>query len=186
MFRITRHIFLGLIGLLFFASCENSLDDVKAIQLKQEKDNVEITKGAEIIYSDSAKVKAKLKTPILYNHKSSTPYMEMPRGIEVTFYDDNLQQTSKVTSDYAIRKENQKVVELRKNVVAVNNQGKTFKSEELIWDENLKRFYSNKLVTITTDKATISGTSFWATEDFSYYEIKQGAGPIQFNGDLGQ
>jgi LPS export ABC transporter protein LptC len=109
----------------------------------------------------------------------------MPQGIEVVFFDENLKQTSKVTSDYAIRKENQKIVELQRNVVAVNAEGRTFKSEELIWDENLKRFYSNKVVTIITDKATISGTSFWATEDFSYYEIKQGAGPIQFNGDMG-
>ena len=68
--------------------------------------------------------------------------------------------------------------------MATNNKGETFKSEELIWDENQKRVYSNLLVSIITDKATISGTSFWAKEDFSYYEIKQGAGPIQFNQDF--
>jgi LPS export ABC transporter protein LptC len=182
--KALAHITLFVLA-TFFVACENDLSKVKAIEL-QEKGQVEITKEAEIIYSDSAKVKAKLKTPILYNHKTSDPYYEMPKGIEVIFFDDNLQQTSKVTSDYAIRKEKQKVVELKKNVVAVNAEGKTFKSEELIWNENLKRFYSNQLVTITTDKAVISGTSFWATEDFSYYEIKQGAGPIQFNDDLSQ
>jgi LPS export ABC transporter protein LptC len=173
-------------SLCLLAACENDMSKVKEIELKQ-KGEIEITKQAEIIYSDSARVKAKLKTPILYNHKTTAnPYYEMPKGIEVIFYDANLKQTSKVTSDYAIRKENQKIVELKKNVVAVNAEGRTFKSEELIWDENLKRFYSNKVVTISTDKATISGTSFWATEDFSYYEIKQGAGPIQFNQDFGQ
>lgn len=185
MFKSALNIFLLASSLFLFAACENDLSKVKAIEIKQ-KGEVEITKQAEIIYSDSAKVRAKLKTPILYNHKTSTPYYEMPKGIEVIFYDANLKQTSKVTSDYAIRKENQKVVELKKNVVAVNAEGRTFKSEELIWDENLKKFYSNKVVTINTDKATISGTSFWATEDFSYYEIKQGAGPIQFNQNLGQ
>ncbi|MBU0697654.1 MAG: LPS export ABC transporter periplasmic protein LptC [Bacteroidetes bacterium] len=166
---------------LCFAACENDMSKVKQIELKQ-KEEIEITKGAEIIYSDSARVKARLTTPILYNHKTAkNPFYEMPKGIVVIFYDDNLKQTSKVTSEYAIRKENEKIIELKKNVVATNAEGKTFKSEELIWDENLKRFYSNRVVTITTDKATISGTSFWATEDFSYYEIKQGAGPIQFN-----
>ncbi len=185
MLKTKQYIILGLLG-FSLAACENDLSKVKEIALKQ-KEEIEITKGAEIIYSDSARVKAKLTTPILYNHKTSTnPFYEMPNGIVVIFYDDKLKQTSKVTSEYAIRKENEKIVELKKNVVATNAEGKTFKSEELIWDENLKRFYSNRVVTITTDKATISGTSFWATEDFSYYEIKQGAGPIQFNQDFGQ
>lgn len=170
-------------SILIFTACENDLNSVRAIELRQQGE-VEFTKQAEIIYSDSARVKAKLKTPELYNHKTKDPYYEMPKGIEIVFYDEFLKQSSKVTSEYAIRKENQKIIELRKNVIAVNNKGETFKSEELIWDENLKRFYSNKVVNISTNKATISGTSFWATEDFSYYEIVQGAGPIQFNEDL--
>lgn len=183
MFKQAKHFLTFLFVLGIFTACKNDLKKIKELELKQ-KGEVEITKQAEIIYSDSARVKAKINTPILYHYKTTTPYYEMPKGIEVIFYDNNLNQTSRVTSDYAIRKENQKIVELRKNVVATNNKGETFKSEELIWDENQKRFYSNLLVSIITDKATISGTSFWAKEDFSYYEIKQGAGPIQFNQDF--
>jgi len=183
MFKQVKHVSIIALCLALFTACENDLKKIKELELKQ-KGEVEITKQAEIIYSDSARVKAKIKTPILFHYKTTEPYYEMPKGIEVIFYDNNLNQTSKVTSDYAIRKENQKIVELRKNVVATNNKGETFKSEELIWDENQKRFYSNLLVSIITDKATISGTSFWAKEDFSYYEIKQGAGPIQFNQDF--
>ncbi|HEX7366311.1 MAG TPA: LPS export ABC transporter periplasmic protein LptC [Pelobium sp.] len=166
-----------------FTACEgNDLKKVKEIELKQ-KGEVEITKGAEIIYSDSAHVKAKLTTPILYNHKTSNPYYEMPKGIKVVFFDKDLKPTSTVVSDYAIRKENQRIVELKKNVVATNAEGKTFKSDELIWDENLKRFYSNKLVTINTDGNLITGPGFWSNEDFSYYEIKQGTGTFNFKGD---
>lgn len=160
--------------------------DLKKVQQISFKEDVPVdsTFGAEIIYSDSAKVKAKLKAPVLLYFKTSNPYYEMPKGIDVVFYDDNLKQTSSVVSDYAIRRENEKTVELKRNVVAKNAQGNLFKSEELYWDENTKKFYSNQLVTIITDQATISGTSFWALEDFSYYEIKQGAGPIQFNTDV--
>jgi LPS export ABC transporter protein LptC len=104
--------------------------------------------------------------------------------MQVVFFDDALKQSSKVTSDYAITKDNQKILELRKNVVAVNNKGETFKSEELIWDQNKRIFFSNKVVDISTNSAQISGTKFWAKEDFSYYEIKQGAGPLTFKDDL--
>lgn len=184
MLKNTCCLVFCVISFVFLTGCENDLNNVRAIELRQQGE-VEFTQEAEIIFSDSAKVKAKLKTPELYNHKIKDPYYEMPKGIEVVFFDEFQKQSSKVTSEYAIRKENQRIIELRKNVVAVNNKGETFRSEELIWDENLKRFYSNKVVHISTNKATISGTSFWATEDFSYYEIVQGAGPIQFNEDLG-
>lgn len=173
-------------GLSLYAVIACGSGDLKKVGQINLQDTVQVdtTKGAEIIYSDSAKVKARLKAPVLLYFKTKSPYYEMPKGIDVVFYDDQLKPTSTVVSDYAIRKENEKLVELRKNVVAKNAEGKTFKSEELIWDENTKKFYSNTLVTIITDQATISGSSFWALEDFSYYEIKQGAGPIQFNTDI--
>lgn len=183
MFRFLRFFGAGLCLIAIMACGSGDLKKVEQINLQSEI-QVDTTKGAEIIYSDSAKVKARLKAPVLLYFKAQNPYYEMPEGIDVVFYDDNLKPSSTVVSDYALRKENEKTVELRKNVVAKNAEGKTFKSEELIWDENTKKFYSNTLVTIVTDQATISGTSFWALEDFSYYEIKQGAGPIQFNTDI--
>jgi LPS export ABC transporter protein LptC len=159
-------------------SCESDLKKVKEIELKQNGE-LETTKQAEIIYSDSTYVKAVLKAPILNHYKTNTPYYEMPKGIEVVFYDKNLKQTTKVTSDYAIQKENQKIIHLKRNVVATNIKGDTFKSEELIWDENQRRFYSNLPVVITTQKTNINGPGFWANESFTYYEITQASGDLK-------
>ncbi|TAF46621.1 MAG: LPS export ABC transporter periplasmic protein LptC [Sphingobacteriales bacterium] len=164
-------------------SCKNDISHLKAVKLKR-KITTETTLEAEMIYSDSAKVKAKLNAPILLNNKTDTPYYEMPKGMQVIFYDDSLKQSSKVTSNYAITRDNQKRLELRNNVVAANNKGETFKSEELTWDQNKRIFFSNKVVHIATKSAEISGTKFWAKEDFSYYEIKQGAGPLTFKDDI--
>lgn len=167
----------------FWGGCKSDINNLKAVKL-QRKITIETTIEAEMIYSDSAKVKAKLNAPILLNNKTDSPYYEMPKGMQVVFFDDALKQSSKVTSDYAITKDNQKILELRKNVVAINNKGETFKSEELIWNQNKRIFFSNKVVNISTNSAQISGTKFWAKEDFSYYEIKQGAGPLTFKDDL--
>ncbi len=179
--------FLFSLTLIILGSCENDLSKVKEIEKKQ-KGEVEITKGAQIIYSDSAHVKAKLNAAIIYHFKTATPYYEMPQGIEVLFFDKDLKQTTKVTSKYAIQRENQKIIQLKKEVVATNAEGSTFESEELIWDENTKKFYSNLPVTITLNKGLptqkiINGPGFWANEDFSYYEIRQGSGVFNFKGD---
>ncbi len=174
----------GLAGVLLIftvcliSGCENDLRDIEQISLKKTAVLVDKSTGVTVIYSDSARVKAKLITPEYLHYKTAKPYVEMKKGVTVIFYDLNQQESSNVKADYAIRRENEKFVEMKRNVVATNERGETFKSEELIWDETKGRFYSNRLVTITSKGNVLFGNSFWANQDFSYYEIKQSSGDL--------
>jgi len=172
-----------LLGLVFFASCENDLRDVERIAARNVEIPVDKSYDVEIIYSDSAVVKGKLITPQLFHYKTTKPYYEMTKGITLIMFDKQQQETSRVTADYAIRRETEKMVESKRNAVVVNKEGKTFKSDELIWEENKQRFYSNKLVSIVTPSQTIYGTGFWANEDFTYYEIRQSTGNFDISGE---
>ena len=173
-----RHIsycLLLLASTFAHTGCVNDLRDVEKIASNKSIPTADISTGVEIIYSDSAVVKAKITTPELLHFKTDRPYDEMKKGVKAIFFDQNQQETSNIVADYAIRRE-QNIVELRKNVVATNKDGKIFKSDELIWDKNRRRFYSNKLVTIITPNQTVYGTEFWANDKFTYYEIKQSTG----------
>jgi len=173
------------VGIILLFACENDLRKVEQLSAKKLSVPVDKSTGVEIIYSDSAIVKAKLITPELLNFKTDKPYIEMNKGVTVIFYDQNQQESSRVKADYAIRRERENIVELKRNVVATNIKGETFKSDELIWDETKKRFYSNKLVSITSNQNILYGTSFWANEDFSYYEIVQSTGDLRLTGEQG-
>ncbi|MBM3400809.1 MAG: LPS export ABC transporter periplasmic protein LptC [Bacteroidetes bacterium] len=173
------------VGILLLSACENDLRKVEQLSAKKLSIPVDKSTGVEIIYSDSAVVKAKLITPELLNFKTEKPYIEMRKGVTVIFYDQYHQESSRVKSDYAIRRERENIVELKRNVVATNIKGETFKSEELIWDETKKRFYSTRLVSITSNQNILFGTSFWANEDFSYYEIVQSTGDLRLTGEQG-
>ena len=164
--------------LFALSACENDLRDVEQISAKKLSIPVDKSTGVVIIYSDSAKVKGKMITPELLHYKTMNPYLEMKKGITIIFYDQNQNETSTVKSDYAIRRENEKTVELKYNVVATNQRGEVFKSEQLIWDETKKRFYSDRLVNINSNGNILFGTSFWANQDFSYYEIVQPTGDL--------
>jgi hypothetical protein len=155
-------------GIALQFACENNLRDVEKISAKKLIVPVDKSTGVEIIYSDSAHVKAKLITPELLSFKTEKPYIEMRKGVTVIFFDQNRQETSRVRSDYSIRRERE-----------------TFKSDELIWDETQKRFFSNKLVSIASKDNILYGTSFWANEDFSYYEIVQSTGDLRLTGEQG-
>ena len=171
------------IGIIMLFACENDLRKVEQISAKKMLVPVDKSTGVEIIYSDSSIVKAKLITPELLNFKTEKPYIEMNKGVTVIFYDQNQQESSRVKADYAIRRERENIVELKRNVVVTNIKGETFKSDELIWDETKRRFYSNKLVSITSNQNVLYGTSFWANEDFSYYEIVQSTGDLRLTGE---
>lgn len=162
--------------LLLAVACENDLKDVEKISSRRTAVAVDMSTGVEIIYSDSAQVKAKLIAPEVLYYRTANPYQELNKGVTVIIYDEDQQETSRITSDKAVRRENEGIVELRENVVVTNRKGETFKSEELIWNEKARRFFSNKTVAITTANQTIYGTNFTAPEDFSYYEISQASG----------
>ena len=62
----------------------------------------------------------------------------------------------------------------------------TFTTEELTWDENKRMYYSPYGTVTTKDGDVITGTEFFAPQDFSTYEIIDAAGTTSIKGDLTQ
>lgn len=159
--------------LMFLVACDG--DDLKKVpsiaanKITLSKDR---THGVEIIYSDSAKVKAKGYAPILdkVTPSSGAIYSEMPEGVKIYFYDDLLKTKGSITSNYAINKETEKITIFRKNVVVITDN-MTFSTEELTWDENKRMYFSPAGTLVTKDGNKVAGTSFSAPQDFSSYSI---------------
>lgn len=103
----------------------------------------------------------------------------MPKGLTIIFYDERQEESSRVVADYGIRYETEQRVELRKNVVVTNVKGDTFKSEELIWDERKRMFYSNQLVNIIKQDGTnIFGSGFRSDQNFDNPVIDKAYGNL--------
>ena len=166
------------ICMLLVSSCENSLNDIKKIASKEDEKPISRSMGVDIIYSDSAKVKARMTTPLMIEYQDAAkPYREMPKGVKVVFYEDDLKVKGTITSDYAIQRDKESIIEFRKNVVAVNAQGETFRSEELIDDQASKKLYSTKPVQITmTNGNVMNGTGFNSNESLYPWHIDQSTG----------
>jgi LPS export ABC transporter protein LptC len=169
-------------GMALIMGCENDLKDIQKISASEVNKPIERYTDVDVIYSDSAKVKAHMTAPLMLNYKVKKPYTEMPKGVKVTFYDNNLNVSSNIVADYAIRREQEKVIELRKNVVGTNVKGDTFTSDELIWDENTRQIHSSKQVHVKmADGSITDGTSFTSDENFNHWTLTQGTGIIHVN-----
>ena len=105
----------------------------------------------------------------------------MPKGIDLKFYDDSLNIISTLTSNYAINRESENIMEARNNVVVVNKKGERLNTEHLIWDQKAKKIYSNEFTKITTQDEILLGNKFEANEDFTNYKISRVKGNFNIN-----
>jgi len=109
------------------------------------------------------------------------PYYEMPKGMEVIFYDQFKKEQTKLTANYGIGYDTENkmnVMEAKGNVVVINEKGDRLNTEHLVWNSVTKKIYTNEFVKITTKDEVIWGNGLESNEDFTVYEIKQVKGSI--------
>lgn len=180
--------FITGLSVIFLNACND--DDLKkadTVALQKEAFNANRTFGAEVVYSDSAKVKATGFAPILdkVTPKAGGNYQEMPKGVKIEFFDQLQTSKGTITSEYAIMKETEQITIFRKNVVVIN-VNLTFNTEELVWNQNSKKFTSPKGIITKPDGTVINAVNFTAPEDFSTVAFENAYGETYIKGDLSQ
>ena len=86
-FRINFQYSVFYFLFFFLISCENDIDQVNSITAKNNYP-VESAKNIEVVFSDSGKLKVKLNAPEMLRYTGDRPYMEMPKGVNVLFYNN--------------------------------------------------------------------------------------------------
>ena len=156
---------------LFFASCQTDIQTIKQVTSFKNLPG-ESMKEAEILYSDSAKVKMKLTAPQMDRYSGEKPYIEMPQGMKMFFYNDSLKVNAWMKADYGIRYEKEGKMEAKRNVEVVNVKGDKLNTERLILDEPKDSIYTDAFVKITTKDEVLWGNGLESNRDFSKYVIK--------------
>jgi LPS export ABC transporter protein LptC len=166
---------LAIFGILWLSSCrDNDLKEIE-ILVGNKTAPAETSTGVEIIYSDSAKVKAKLNAAEMERYTNENPRLELSKGLKIQFFDTMLHVTSYLTANRGTRYTNKGLTELRGNVHVVNLKGDTMDTEELFWNEQTNRIYSNKFVKVKTKAEVILAEGFESDITFSkytFYKIK--------------
>ncbi|WP_162231269.1 LPS export ABC transporter periplasmic protein LptC [Sunxiuqinia dokdonensis] len=170
-------ILIAGIAMLFF-SCANKIEKIKEFSSGENMAGVE-AENYEMIHSDSTIVRFKLITPKLIRFdKAEDPFIEFPEGVEIERYNEQMEQIASITSNYARYFEAERKWEAKNNVVAVNPQGDTLKTEHLIWEEQKAKIYSEQFVKIIRKDQVITGIGFESDQNLSNWKIKNPKGPL--------
>jgi LPS export ABC transporter protein LptC len=167
-------------------SCKNSRKEIN--KFFGEKMGVDTVTRVESYLSQGGKMKAKLLANIMYRYQyiqGKQPYMEFPDSIYVEFYNDTTGIDTKVTASYAKYLETEQKIFLRDSVVIINTKNKdTIHCLDVLWDQNLQTFSSEKAIRWDSPVQHIRGTGFNAKQDLTSFNIKKIAGPIYTSGSL--
>ncbi len=168
--------------LITITGCENSLTEIKKISTDIDA-TVETAENIEILYSTDAHVRARLTSKELKRFVTRKPYLEFNKGVSVTFFDEQLIQSSKLTAGYGRVDEQTNEMIAKNNVEVLTSKNEKLNTEELIWDSKNKKIYSEQFVTIQTKDEIIYGDGIEANEDMTNYKIKKIRGTISLKDD---
>ena len=131
----------------FMASCENDVDEVKALGARVS--GIDVGKDVAIYISNDGKLGAKLTAPLMNRYLvDSSKMIEFPLSIHVDFYKDSNQIESQLSAKYAKYKEAENIVFLKEDVIIFNTLGDTLWCKEMYWDQNTGKFYTEKDVVV--------------------------------------
>lgn len=175
---------LLVVFLIFLCSCGNNMKDLPKPDLKDlENDRAE---NVSFIFSKNGKTVATIKgKEFIKNDQFKPPYVDLKKDIQADFYNDSLKIDSKLTANFGRYYPETGNIIVRDSVVVINKQGEKLQTEELIWNQKIERFYTDKFVKITLNGEVTYGEGLEANQDFTYIKIKNQRGSIPVNkGDL--
>ena len=162
-------------------ACRNDLKAIHEV-IQPSLLNQENARDVTIYYSKEGKTKAALTTKTFRHVLDANPtYVEMKDGLTVIFYNDSLQEISRLRARYGKMFDETGNVLVRDSVVVTNQKQEMLQTEELVWNNKLQQFYTDQFVKISTPTRIIYGDGLESNQYFTEYRIKNVRGIIGLN-----
>jgi LPS export ABC transporter protein LptC len=161
---------------LFVSCTRNEIDEVLSFS-DLENPPVRTTSNVTYTYTDSGKVSNVLNAgKVLRFETSDSTYSLIEDGFELVFYDDRGEFDGRLTAMNGYIRGDNALMIARDSVVFVNRLDEKLLTEELIWQQDSGKVYTNKLVTIYRDGMVLLGKGLESDENFTNYEILEPSG----------
>jgi LPS export ABC transporter protein LptC len=175
--QLPYHIVL--LAALGLAACETT-PQREEVNYTIDDTMVEIGREVEILYSDSAVVRVRVRAPLLHSYVERTaPRQEFPKGIKVDFLNANQTIQSTLTAKTAVRNQEKGEVVARDSVIMTTIKQEKLETEELTWNEKTAKIRTEKFVKVSKPGEIIYGYGLEANQDFTYWRILVPKGKIK-------
>lgn len=142
------------------------------------------TADVSTFISDSGYVRYHITTPLWQMfEEAKDPFWRFPGGLELEQYDLALKPQANIRSDSATYFSRRRLWRLDGNVVMVNVDGDSFLTNQLFWDQQQRKVYSDSFIHIVRTDRVIEGYGFTSNENMTAYLVHRPTGIIPVDRD---
>jgi LPS export ABC transporter protein LptC len=170
-------------GVLFcaIAACSNDTNEIKALTGRGNKE-IDRAEDVTLIYSKEGKIKSRLfGHEFIKNDNAKPAYVDLNRNLRAEFYDDSGNIENTLTADSSRYYQILGNVIVWDSVHIISKKGQELSTSELVWNESIQKFFTEKPVRITTATEVLFGNGLEANSDFTWYKIINPKGTVQVN-----
>ena len=133
--------------------------------------------GVETLVSDSGMIRYKVITEewLIYS-KRNPPFWAFEKGVYLEKFDSLFHIDASIKADTAYYYETKKLWELRQNVHIRSQKGEKFDTDQLFWDQENKKIYSDKFIRIEGNDRILTGYGFESNQEMTEYRIFNNTG----------
>jgi LPS export ABC transporter protein LptC len=163
-------------GPFFFASCEKEVSS--AVNFKYDKDVVPSmhTDSVRMLISDSGLIKYKMitKTWDVFD-EAKDPHWLFPEGLYIEQFDTAFVVVVTIKADTAWNYTRRKLWQLKGHVFVRNIIGETFTGDELFWNQQEQKIYSDKPVEVNRPEkgVLVARNGLVANQQMTAYEFME-------------
>ncbi len=173
-----RRLFYIAIALLVvataFTACKDDATTVVSHATNPELIPTMTTTDVETVISDSGHTRYRIAAPV-WNmfEEAKRPHWTFPKGVKCEELDNNHNPVSTIKCDSAYFDKNESLWTLTGNVRITNANGDIVLTDELVWDQQGHRLYSEAFIHIEKQGRIIEGYGYESNERLTTYQLRQ-------------
>ena len=172
--RIFKHITaaLAVVMCFFVFSCKKKGEDLVDVSFDPETMPSMITDSVVTLISDSGLTRYKLVADLweIYD-KAKDPFWYFSEGLYLERFDEEFRIEATIYADTAWNFTDKRLWRLKGNVEVTNMEGDEFKSDELFWDQQAEKVYSDEYIEIKKCDLELKGYGFTSNQEMTVYRI---------------
>jgi LPS export ABC transporter protein LptC len=176
--RLTRILIPGVLFMIS-AACNNDPEQIRALtgNGKKMEDHAE---DVTLIYSKDGKIKMRAFAHDFTRKESANPaFIDMNKNLKGEFFDDSGRIEHIITADSSRYYTTKGDIIVWDSVQVVSTKGQQLNTQELIWNESIHKFFTEKPVKISSASEVLYGDGLEANSDFSWYKILKPRGTVE-------
>lgn len=167
-----------MLALIFIVlSCKDEVKSVVSHSTDPETTPTILTTQITTLVSDSGITKYRITSDRwdIYD-ESEVPNWKFPTGIFLEQFDQNLKTIATFECDSASYLKNSKLWHFVGNVRSWNTKNELILTNDLYWDQNNKKVYSDSFIHIEQPERILEGFGFISNEQLTTYTLKRPMG----------